>query len=151
MSCEDGMKRFDLKTKKRRLFTVNTIFSNPALLFYSKIIWLVMPPFGYNKTKFILNTRCNSNQAFKSYSSLKIFNTSQLAPGDAREKFTAFLFSKVFSQVICLGFGVKGSGWQVRCVLRALPKSVWRSLQNLVEIGPTVRAWKRDTGTHIGT
>jgi len=50
--------------------------------------------------------------------------------------------------VICLGFrvwGTPGSGGQV--VLRTLPELVWRSVQNLVEIGPAVRAWKRDIGT----
>jgi len=36
-------------------------------------------------------------------------------------------------------------------VLRTFPEMVWRSVQNLVEIGQAVRASKRDTGTFIGT
>jgi len=52
-----------------------------------------------------------------------------------------FLYSKIFSPVICVGFGVwgtLGSGGQVggvKVVLRAFPE--------LVEIGPVIRGVKR--------
>jgi len=36
-------------------------------------------------------------------------------------------------------------------VLRTFPELVWRSVQNLVEIGPAVRAWKGDIRTWIQT
>jgi len=54
------------------------------------------------------------------------------------------LQSKVFSPVICLGFGVlgtQGSGGRVGMVIvvkRTFPELVWRSVQNLVQIGTAV-------------
>jgi len=36
-------------------------------------------------------------------------------------------------------------------VLRTFPKWVWRSAQNLVDLGPAVRAGKRDIGKYINT
>jgi len=68
-----------------------------------------------------------------------------------------FMLHKVFSPVIRLGFRVLGTlgskGWvgRVMLVLRTFPELVGRSVQNLVEIGPAVRAWKGDTGMYIGT
>jgi len=55
-----------------------------------------------------------------------------------------FLQSKGLSPVICLDFGVwgtPGSGGQVGrvlFVLRTFPELVWRSVQNLAEIGTAV-------------
>jgi len=51
-----------------------------------------------------------------------------------------FTLHKVFSPVTHLGFGV----WvgEIMLVLRTFPELVGRSVQNLVEIGPAVRAWK---------
>jgi len=63
------------------------------------------------------------------------------------------MLNKVFSPVTCLGFGVWGTlgsrGWVgvVMLVLRTFPELAGRSVQNLVEIGPAVRARKRDIGT----
>jgi len=53
---------------------------------------------------------------------------------------------KVFFPVTHLGFGVWGTpgsrGWvgEVMLMLRTFPELVGRSVQNLVEIGPAVRA-----------
>jgi len=50
--------------------------------------------------------------------------------------------------VICLDFGARGTpgsgGWigGVILVLRTFPELVWKSVQNLVEIGTAVRALK---------
>jgi len=46
--------------------------------------------------------------------------------------------------------GTPGKGGRVvrvRLVSRTFPELVWRSVQNLVEIGLAVCAWKRDPGT----
>jgi len=57
--------------------------------------------------------------------------------------------------MIYLGFGVWGTpgprGWVggVILVLRIFPELVWRSAQNLVEIGPAVHMQKRDTDRYI--
>jgi len=82
--------------------------------------------------------------------------TSQPGPSAAREKFngikspiwTFFVKQSFFSSNLfrCLSLGyhwVRGLGWRDGQVLRT-PDLVWRSVQNLVEIGMAVRAWKRD-------
>jgi len=49
-------------------------------------------------------------------------------------------------------WGTPGSGGQVgmvRLALRTFPESVWRSVQNLVEIGKAVCVWKRGIGTKV--
>jgi len=72
---------------------------------------------------------------------LQLANRGPALPG---KDLMHFLYIKVFSPVICLGFGVwgtPGSGGQVggvKLVLRNFPKLVCRSVQNLVEIGPAV-------------
>jgi len=56
-----------------------------------------------------------------------------------------FLQNKVFSPVICIGFGYWGNpvsgGWvgRVRLVLRTFLELFWKSVQNLAEIGLAVR------------
>jgi len=66
-----------------------------------------------------------------------------------------FYVTQSFSPVIWLGFVVCGTPWSrgwvagVIHVLRTFPLLVRRSVQNLVEIGLAVRAWKRDTGRYI--
>jgi len=55
-----------------------------------------------------------------------------------------FTLHKVFSPVTCLGFrvcGNPGSSWQGHACVK-LPEFVGRSVQNLVEIGTAVWAWK---------
>jgi len=76
---------------------------------------------------------------------VKLCFTSQPGPGAAREIFNAnFVKQSFFSSDICLGFGAQGtpgSGVQVGrviLVLRTFPELVWRSVQNLVEIGAAV-------------
>jgi len=65
-----------------------------------------------------------------------------------------FTLHKVFSPVTPLGFRVWGTpgsrGWVggVMLVLRIFTELVWRSVQNLVEIGLVARAWKGDIGTN---
>jgi len=82
-----------------------------------------------------------------------IYN-GQPGPGAAREKFDELTLHKVFFPVTRLGFGVWGDpgswGWAggVMLVLRTFPELVGRSVQNLVEIGPVVRAWKGGIGTN---
>jgi len=55
------------------------------------------------------------------------------------------MFHKVFSPMTHLGFGVwgnpesRGRVGEVMLVLRTFPELVWRSVQNLVEIGVAVR------------
>jgi len=55
------------------------------------------------------------------------------------------------------GFGGRGTpgsgGWVsgVILVLRTFPASVWRSVQNFMEIGTAVHMGKRFTGTYIYT
>jgi len=66
-----------------------------------------------------------------------------------------FTLHKVFSPVTHLGFGVWGTPgsrvwvWGVMLALRTFPELVWRSVQNLVEIGPPVRACKGDIERHF--
>jgi len=61
---------------------------------------------------------------------------------------------KDFSLLIYLGFRdwgtseLVGGVGTIKLVLRTFPESVWRSAQNLVEIGAVVRTWKRDKGRH---
>jgi len=86
-------------------------------------------------------------------------DTSQPGPGTAREKFDElmsghFTLHKVFSPVTHLGFRVWGTpgsrgqiGWVI-LVLRTLPGLVWRSVQNLVEIGSGVKRVHRYVGTN---
>jgi len=65
-----------------------------------------------------------------------------------------FMLHKVISPVTHLGFGVwgtpgsRGSVGGVMLVLRTFPELVGRSVQNLVEIGPAVRALKGYIGTN---
>jgi len=64
-----------------------------------------------------------------------LLKTSQLGPGAAREKFDELTSFGVW--------GTLGSGGRVGAVmlvLRTIPGLVGRSVQNLVEIGPAVRA-----------
>jgi len=74
------------------------------------------------------------------------YYTSQPGPGAAREKFDELTLHKVFFPVTRLGFGVWGTlgsrGWVggVMLVLGTFPELVARPVQNLVEIGPAVRA-----------
>jgi len=64
------------------------------------------------------------------------------------------MLHKVFSPMTRLGFGVWGTpvsgGWVggVMRVLRTFTELVGRSVQNLVEIGPAVRARKGYIGTN---
>jgi len=70
--------------------------------------------------------------------------TIQLWPGIARKKFNTFFVMQSFFPVICLGFGAWGTPWLgfwvggVIPMFKNLPELVWRSVQNLVEIGPAV-------------
>jgi len=71
--------------------------------------------------------------------------TSQLGPGAAQEIFDeltlpiwTFYVTQSFLSRDHLGFGVWVGG--IMLVLRTFPELVGRSVQNLVEIGPAVRA-----------
>jgi len=78
---------------------------------------------------------------------------SQLGPGVGRIKLNdikspiwTFYFTQRFSFPWSAKFlkpGVRGLGW------RTFPELVWRSVQNLVEIGLAVCTWKRDIGTYM--
>jgi len=75
-------------------------------------------------------------------------NRALALPGKLTEQYkgTHFTLHKVFSPVTHLGLGVwgnpgsRGRVWGVMLVLRTFPELVGRSVQNLVEIGPAVRA-----------
>jgi len=91
----------------------------------------------------------------------KLANQASALPGknfmSLRHPFGHFTLHKVFSPVIRLGFGVWGTlGSRVRVggimlLLRTFPELVGRSVQNLVDIGLAVRAWKGDIGRYIVT
>jgi len=75
--------------------------------------------------------------------------TSQPGPSAARDKnfkglpIRTFYVTQSFFSVTYLG--------QVILVLRTFPELVGISMQNMVEIGLAVCAWKRVTGIYIGT
>jgi len=94
-----------------------------------------------------------------------IYNqTSQPGPGDAWEKFNeiklpiyTFYTTKSFlsrdqSEFWSLGYpGVQGLGWRGHACVKNLPRVGVEVVQNLVEIGPAVRAWKGNIGKYIRT
>jgi len=80
------------------------------------------------------------------FNRIDLLFTSQPGPGATQEKFNAFFVKQSFFSSDLLGVGsTPGSGGWV-----GFPELVWRSIQNLAEIGQAVRALKRDTGTYIG-
>jgi len=95
-----------------------------------------------------LFNNCTTFAKFMSHFSVRVFvhflhllSTSQPGPGAARD-YTHLGF-EVWGTP-----GSRGRVCGVMLVLRTFPELVGRSAQNLVEIGPAVRAWKRDIGTN---
>jgi len=92
-------------------------------------------------------------QIFSLTLSLSLYILPNLSPALPGKKLMSlhhpsghFTFHKVFSPVTHLGFGVwgtlgsRGRVCGVMLVLRTFPELGWRSVQNLVEIGPAVWA-----------
>jgi len=60
------------------------------------------------------------------------------------------MLHKVFLPCSAKVLGTEGLGgwdWQGHTCVKIFPELMWSSVQNLVEIGRAVRAWKRDIGT----
>jgi len=80
----------------------------------------------------------------------ELFYTSQPGPGTARKKLNAFFVKQSFFSNYLFRFWSLGYPrvrvWigSVRLVLRTFPEAVWRSEQNLVDIGMAVRTSKRE-------
>jgi len=107
----------------------------------------------------LLSTNSNEKSYIARFDCIVDLHNSTSQPGPKNFVFTEqypniLHYTKFFSCHICLRVGVWGTpgsgGWigGVLLVLGTFLELVWRSVQNLGEIGLADRAWKSDMGTN---